>query len=68
MDYRAPRDATVDVTAPRRQVGILVFDGVEELDAVGRFMDVERAREVRRYLQYDPMPPVAALSVRARSA
>jgi transcriptional regulator GlxA family with amidase domain len=28
------------------------------LHLVARLTDVERAREVRRYLQYDPMPPV----------
>jgi transcriptional regulator GlxA family with amidase domain len=28
------------------------------LHLVARFTDVERAREVRRYLQYDPAPPV----------
>lgn len=28
------------------------------LHLVTRLADVERAREVRRYLQYDPMPPV----------
>jgi transcriptional regulator GlxA family with amidase domain len=28
------------------------------LHLVARFIDVERAREVRRCLQYDPMPPV----------
>jgi transcriptional regulator GlxA family with amidase domain len=28
------------------------------LHLVARFIDVERAREVRRHLQYDPMPPV----------
>lgn len=28
------------------------------LHLVARFADAERAREVRRYIQYDPMPPV----------
>ena len=28
------------------------------LHLVARLTDAERAREVRRYLQYDPMPPV----------
>lgn len=28
------------------------------LHLVARLADVERAREVRRYLQYDPMPPI----------
>ena len=28
------------------------------LHLVARLTDVERAREVRRYIQYDPMPPV----------
>ncbi len=28
------------------------------LHLVARLSDVERAREVRRYIQYDPMPPV----------
>jgi hypothetical protein len=28
------------------------------LHLVARLVDVERAREVRRYIQYDPMPPI----------
>ena len=38
MHDPTPANATPDVpirVAPRRQIGILVFDGVEELDAVG---------------------------------
>ena len=28
------------------------------LHLVARFAGVDRAREVRRYIQYDPMPPI----------
>ena len=51
---------TQDASA-RRTIGILLFDGVEELDAVGPWEVLagsERAREVRRGIQYDPAPPV----------
>lgn len=43
-------------------IGISVFDGAEEADAalhlVARLAGKDRAREVGRYAQYDPRPPV----------
>jgi len=52
------------------RVAVVLFDGAEELDWAGpwevlaawaqvaRIHSPERAREVRRYVQYDPEPPV----------
>ena len=36
----------------------LTREGVRLAPIVARLADVERAREVRRYLQYDPAPPI----------
>ena len=59
-----------------KTIAVLLFDGVEELDAVGPFEVLagwtrmfplhlvarlggeEQARRVRKFLQYDPAPPV----------
>jgi hypothetical protein len=46
-------------------IAVALFDAVEELDFAGpslhlvaRLHSEERAREVRRHIQYDPEPPV----------
>jgi hypothetical protein len=51
-------------------IAVALWDGVEELDFAGpyevlaawargaRLESPERARSVRRYIQYDPQPPV----------
>ncbi|MDT7539047.1 MAG: hypothetical protein QOI82_2632 [Actinomycetota bacterium] len=47
-----------------RHIGVLltssgVSAGIDmALHLVARLVSVERAREVRRYIQYDPEPPV----------
>jgi transcriptional regulator GlxA family with amidase domain len=60
------RDAGVDVRADDRFVdagNVITAAGVSAgidmaLHLVARLSSVERAREVRRYIQYDPAPPV----------
>ena len=43
-------------------IAVVLWDGVEELDFAGPYevltASPERARSVRRYIQYDPQPPV----------
>ncbi|MET0187603.1 MAG: DJ-1/PfpI family protein [Pseudonocardia sediminis] len=59
-------DPSIEVRAEDRFVDdgdVITSAGVSAgidmaLHLVARLTDVERAREVRRYLQYDPMPPV----------
>ena len=59
-------DATIDVRADDRFVDtgeVVTAAGVSAgidmaLHLVSRLGSVERAREVRRYIQYDPEPPV----------
>ncbi|HWI03679.1 MAG TPA: DJ-1/PfpI family protein [Acidimicrobiales bacterium] len=66
LETLASIDATIDVRRDARYVDdgdIVTASGVSAgidmaLHLVARLAGVERAREVRRYIQYDPAPPV----------
>ena len=66
LDRLAELDPTLEVRADDRFVDsgeIVTAAGVSAgidmaLHLVARLHSVERAREVRRYIQYDPQPPV----------
>ena len=66
LEALAELDATIDVRADDRFVDtgeVVTAAGVSAgidmaLHLVSRLGSVERAREVRRYIQYDPEPPV----------
>ncbi len=67
MEHPRPRPADGSTPAPahQRQIGILLFDGVEELDAVGPWEVLStwtlsskaRAQEIRREIQHSPSRP-----------
>jgi transcriptional regulator GlxA family with amidase domain len=66
LDLLAETDPTIDVRPDDRFVDdgdVITSAGVSAgidmaLHLVKRLVSVERAREVRRYIQYDPTPPV----------
>ena len=66
LDLLAELDPTIDVRPEQRYVDsgdVITSAGVSAgidmaLHLVARLCDVQRAREVRRYIQYDPEPPV----------
>jgi transcriptional regulator GlxA family with amidase domain len=66
LDYLGELDATIDVRRDDRFVDsgeVVTAAGVSAgidmaLHLVARLHSPERAREVRRYIQYDPEPPV----------
>jgi transcriptional regulator GlxA family with amidase domain len=66
LDRLAELDPTIDVRRDERFVDdgdVITSAGVSAgidmaLHLVARLADVERARQVRRYIQYDPSPPV----------
>jgi transcriptional regulator GlxA family with amidase domain len=66
LDYLGELDATIDVRRDDRFVDsgeVVTAAGVSAgidmaLHLVARLHSKERAREVRRYIQYDPEPPV----------
>jgi transcriptional regulator GlxA family with amidase domain len=66
LDLLAETDPTIDVRADERFVDdgdVITSAGVSAgidmaLHLVKRLAGVERAREVRRYIQYDPEPPI----------
>jgi transcriptional regulator GlxA family with amidase domain len=66
LDYLGELDPTIDVRRQDRFVDsgeIVTSAGVSAgidmaLHLVARLHSEERAREVRRYIQYDPEPPV----------
>lgn len=66
LDTLAEIDPTIDVRRDARFVDdgdVITASGVSAgidmaLHVIARLAGVERAREVRRYIQYDPAPPV----------
>lgn len=66
LDLLAKLDPTIDVRREERFVDdgdVITAAGVSAgidmaLHLVARLVGVDRAREVRRYIQYDPAPPV----------
>lgn len=66
LDLLAELDPTIDVRPDQRFVDdgdIITASGVSAgidmaLHLIVRLVGVDRAREVRRYIQYDPAPPV----------
>jgi transcriptional regulator GlxA family with amidase domain len=66
LDRLAELDPTIEVRRDERFVDdgdIITASGVSAgidmaLHLVARLADSDRARQVRRYIQYDPMPPV----------
>jgi transcriptional regulator GlxA family with amidase domain len=66
LDYLGELDSTIDVRRDDRFVDsgeVVTAAGVSAgidmaLHLVKRLHSTERAREVRRYIQYDPEPPV----------
>jgi len=66
LDVLAELDPTIDVRADERFVDdgdIVTSAGISAgidmaLHLVGRLAGIERARQVRRGIQYDPAPPV----------
>ncbi|WP_201274651.1 DJ-1/PfpI family protein [Mycolicibacterium sp. CH28] len=66
LDWLATIDPTIDVRREERFVDdgdMITAAGVSAgidmaLHLVARLAGVERAREVRRYIQYDPAPPI----------
>ena len=56
-DLRGPL-TVIQASAQLLQRRLLRGGGLEPDKLLARLASVERAREVRRYLQYDPMPPV----------